>query len=399
MSQSAWWERPDLRYIEGRLFFGNHDLEALARSAGAPLFAYYGPRIKQSLEQVHAALNDQVIRHEIFYAMKANRFLPLMTYLKTLDLCGVDITSPGELDVARQAGFLPNQISYTGTMVADEDLEVVARNPQVRFNCDSISVIRRLGQRMPGREIGIRINPQIGLGYKQTLLYAGNHSTKFGIYQDRYEEALETAARYDLKVKTLHFHGGSGFLSPALKYLGRILERCEWFLERTPGVETLNCGGGLGRPQRPGDEPLDLGRWSKILADFLLPRGLKLNLELGDYLVKDAGVLLLQVNTVENKDSLRLVGVNGGMNLQNLWAYYQIFMQPVPLRHNPQAALERVTIAGNINEPVDLFAEACELPAVEEGDYLALLNTGGYGSSVASNHSMRGKFGEYLLLD
>ena len=56
MSQSAWWERPDLRYIEGRLFFGNHDLDELARSAGTPLFAYYGPRIKQSLEQVHATL-------------------------------------------------------------------------------------------------------------------------------------------------------------------------------------------------------------------------------------------------------------------------------------------------------------------------------------------------------
>jgi diaminopimelate decarboxylase len=60
---------------------------------------------------------------------------------------------------------------------------------------------------------------------------------------------------------------------------------------------------------------------------------------------------------------------------------------------------ERVTIAGNINEALDLLAEDVVLPALREGDLLALLNVGGYGSASSSNHCMRGQFAEYLLLE
>jgi len=399
MDESFWWERDNLKYINGQLYIGAQSLSELAGSAGTPFFVYHGARIRDNLIRVRTALENNGLSYTIFYAMKANRFLPVLTYLKTLGLCGIDVSSPGELDLARQAGFKQFEISYTGTGVSDEDLDVVQRNPQIYFNCDSISVINRFGQRCPGRKIGIRINPHIGIGHNSSLEYAGSQVTKFGIYQDRYEEALEIAARYRLQVTTLHFHPGSGYLNAQLEGLDKILQRCEWFLDRSPDIDTVNIGGGLGAPQYAGEEPLDLEEWARIIARHLKPRNLRVQHELGDYLVKDAGILVLKANTVERKENVHFVYVNGGMNLQNLPAYYHINTELVPLVLDQTSPKQRITVAGNINEPIDIFAQEILFQHVSEGDYIGLLNVGGYGSSTGSNHSMRGKFTEYLILD
>ena len=109
--------------------------------------------------------------------------------------------------------------------------------------------------------------------------------------------------------------------------------------------------------------------------------------------------MLLQVNTVEEKGGKSFVGVNGGFNIQNLAAYYQTPFIVAPLEWNSDKPKEKITLAGNINEAIDILAEDVELPAVSEGDYIALLNTAGYGSASSSNHCMRGKFSEYSLID
>ena len=116
----------------------------------------------------------------------------------------------------------------------------------------------------------------------------------------------------------------------------------------------------------------------------------------GDYLQKDAGALVCEVNTVEEKSGVLFVGVNAGLGIQNLWAYYQTPFIVSPLA--PRSGEHRVcTITGNINEAIDILAEGIALPPLEEGDLIALMNAGGYGSACASNHCMRGRFGEYLL--
>jgi diaminopimelate decarboxylase len=105
------------------------------------------------------------------------------------------------------------------------------------------------------------------------------------------------------------------------------------------------------------------------------------------------------INTVEEKRGTRFVGVEAGLNIVNHAAYYQTPIIVAPLVRAAGAGLERVTIAGNINEAIDILADNVELPALAEGDLLALLNVGGYGSAMSSNHCMRGEFQERLLLD
>ena len=395
--QQLWWERADLGYQHGRLHFAGQDLCELVDQAGTPAYVYSWGRVRENLGRLHQALSAHNIRFKFFYALKANRYLPLITSLKMSGLCGIDVCSPGELLLARQVGFAQEEISYTGTSVANADLDVLHRHPRVHVNCDALSTIRRLGERCPGRPIGIRINPQVGAGYNAELRYAGDKATKFGIYQDRFLEAWQLAKRYDLPVKQLHFHFGSGYLTPQLPQLAEALARTNWFLDQCPEIDTLDIGGGMGAPLTEADEPLDLVQWSGLIAQYAQARNLTIHLEPGDYLVKDAGVLLLQVNTVEAKGGTKFIGVNGGFNLQNLAVYYKTPFIPASLQWDSQSPLERVTIAGNINEAIDLLAEEAWLPPLVEGDYLALLNVGGYGAASSSNHCMRGQFVEYLL--
>jgi len=200
-----------------------------------------------------------------------------------------------------------------------------------------------------------------------------------------------------MTIDTLHFHVGSGYQGDALEVLEQVVHGVAKILDANPGIRRLNVGGGLGVRMTESDVPVDLARWASLIAEVAQPRGLRVAVEPGDYLVKDAGVLLAQVNTIEDKAGTRFVGVNAGLGILNLMAYYRIPYVVAPLCLRPGAPTGRVTISGNINEAMDLLAEDVEVAGLQEGDFLALLNVGGYGSAAASNHCMRGEFREVLL--
>jgi len=391
-----WWERADLRYQDGRLAFGGHDLASLA-AEGTPTYVYSAGRVRENLGRLRGALDAAGVPHDVYYALKANRYSPLLEVLRTDGGCGIDACSPAEVEHALGHGFRECEISFTGHAVSDPDLAVLQAHPGVHINCDAISTIRRLGRRCPGRAIGIRLNPGLGAGYNERLRYAGEKPTKFGVYPDRFEEAIAAARSAGMRVDTLHFHVGSGYQGDALDVLDRVLQGTARILDAHPEIRRLNVGGGLGVRMAESDTGVDLGRWAGIVARHAVPRSLRVAVEPGDYVVKDAGILLVQVNTVEDKAGTRFVGVNAGLGILNLLAYYRVpyVIAPVALRHG--ATRERVTISGNINEAMDLLGEDVEIPAPEEGDVLAVINVGGYGSAAASNHCMRGEYREMLL--
>jgi diaminopimelate decarboxylase len=396
----AWWEREGLGPRDGVLEVDGHDPAAIARAEGRPVFVYSARRVRANLERLTAALAATGLRSRAFYAIKSNRYAPLLTYLRTLAACGLDVCSPEELLLARRCGFAERDITYTSTVPSDADLAVLARHPDVWVNCDALASIERLAGACPGRSIGLRINTGLGLGYRTNplLQYSGASPTKFGIYRDRFEEALDLAAHRGLRVRGLHFHSGCGYLTPQLPAFDQILDAAAWFIDRVPALEYVNLGGGLGIPLVEGDEPLDLDAWAAIVRRHFHQRRFAVWVEPGDYLAKDAGILVLQVIAVEEKQGVRFVYVDGGFNLHMEPAFYGLPLHAVPCRTQPQAPMLRVTLAGNINEALDVFGADVPLAEVAAGDYLAFLNAGGYGSSMSSNHCLRGNYAEYLLL-
>lgn len=396
-----WWTRDDLRHENGRLIFAGEDTAALAARYDRPLFVYSGARIRANLERLRGALAASDCDHRLYYAMKCNRFPPLLRMLADSGGIGIDICSPDELDLALASGIAAADISFTGTSVANRDLDRLLAEPDLHINCDSLSQIRRIGERTPGRAIGIRVNPGYGAGYgdNERLSYAGERTSKFGIYREQWAEALALAAQHRLTITTIHFHVGCGYLSQQLDAWERAVGAAADFLADLPDARTVNIGGGLGIPHRAGDAPLDLDRWAAIIGRHFGGRGLTVAVEPGDYLVKDAGLLLLEVVGVERKRDTLFVAVDGGFNLHPEPAHYGLPCEPVAcvVATADRAAWRPVTIAGNVNEALDLWAEDHPMPPLAEGDHIALINAGGYGSAMSSNHCMRGDYFELLI--
>ncbi len=396
-----WWEREDLRYRDGDLEFAGRRVESLAEQFGTPSFYYNGRRIVANVQRLHDALTGAGLegRFAVKYAMKANRFAPLLSHLRASGLVGIDACSPNEVEHAIACGFAAEDISFTAGSLSDRDLQRLSRIRGLAMTCDSMSVIRRWGALGPGREIGIRVNPALGISRAQNdkLRYSGANTTKFGIYREQFAEAVALARQYGLRIKKIHFHTGCGYLTPQLDLWDAIIDSCLWFVDQLDTVEIVNVGGGLGVPHVAEDAPLDLNRWAAILARHFQGRGQRVEIEPGDYIAKDCGILLLTVNSVEKKLETVFVGVDAGFNLAVEPAVYGLPFQPLPARLLP-GEKQTVSIVGNINEALDVWYAGITMPPLAEGMTLALINAGAYSSAMASNHCMRGDFKEFLLV-
>lgn len=397
----GWWERPSLHYDDDQLIFADRSAADLARQYGTPSFFYDARRVAANLHRLHAALDGAGFSgcHRINYAMKANRFAPLLTWLKTSGLCAIDACSPREVEHAVGCGFSPAEISFTATSLSESDFDWLSGLDGLVMNCDSLHSLRQWGKRRSGGSVGIRVNPAVGVGRAQNemLQYSGGRTTKFGIYREQFAEALEIAAQFDLTVERVHFHTGCGYLTPQLTAWEQVVEECLWFVDQVATVTTVNVGGGLGVPHVASDKALDLALWAEILKRHFQQRRLQIEVEPGDYLVKDAGILLLTVNAVEAKQDTIFVGVDAGFNIAVEPAVYGLPFQPVPVHRRPGVEIP-ITLVGNINEALDIWYPNVALPSLQTDDRLALINAGAYSSSMASNHCMRGDFREFLLL-
>jgi diaminopimelate decarboxylase len=393
---TPWWTRSGLEAVQGRLTFAGEDAERLARNHGTPLYVYDPLRLETNVQRLRSALERAGVQHRLNYALKANRHPTLLSTLRALGDVGLDVCSPGEVDLARASGWDPWQISYTGTNLSERDLDVILAQPLI-LNLDSLSAIRRVALRAGGRAIGLRINPQVGTGYSAQLTYAGDKPTKFGIYPDRFDAALELARQCGLEVRGLHFHIGSGWLREGLPSFLDAVQRAAELARRISGLEYVNVGGGLGIPLQAGDEGVDLDAYAQGLAQHLGPLGVTLLLEPGDFLVKDTAILLVEVVTVEDKGGVRFVGVDCGFNAFGLPLMYHYHQEIVLCRNAAGEPVTRCTVAGHINEAGDLFAEEYPLPEIHEGDVLAFLSAGGYGASMASRHCARPAAAEFVV--
>ena len=396
----AWWVRPGLEVDDGRLVIAGREAEALAREHGTPLYVYDLERYAENARRFHEAFaRHPGLTFRLRFAMKAGPDAAILRAFRALgehgsvETVGIDACSPGEVLRALECGYAPSEISYTGTNLSERDLDVILAQPGLHLNLDAISQIHRVGRRAPGRPIGLRVNPGSGAGYNEKLEYAGDKPTKFGIYDDRLEEAVAVAQSYDLTIDTLHFHAGSGWLAEGLPAFEDALKRAtamaRRLLELGCPLAEVNVGGGLGAPGRDGEIPVSLDDYAAVLARHLGPLGVTIACEPGDHLARDAGLLLAEVVTVEDRGSSRFIGVDAGWNLLCGYFIYGFLNEVVPCREPFAERTWTVALAGHINEAHDLFAQDYPFPPVAEGDIVAILGTGSYAAAMSSTHCLR----------
>ena len=389
-----WWSAADLDYVSGKLCFGNRTLEEIA-AAGTPVYVLRPQRAADNLSLLKNAAPDIAV----CYAIKANRHPLVVDRLRRAGIDGIDVCSPAEVQLALSLGIPATQISYTGTSVSNSDLDFLTSVPGLHINVDSLCAMRRLlertkaGGKQTCPKIGLRINPEMGLGYRQEkrLTYSGaDEMSKFGILFEQIPEAIQLAKNFGAVITTLHWHVGCGWLSEQLSEMEAVLARGLQFAECFPDVERVNLGGGLGVPLAADDKPVDLVRWYEIIQRQVRGR-YKVQIEPGAFLVQNSTVLLVEVCTVEQKRGTWFVGINSGFNLLIEPVFYGMPSEVVPLvLPKEDRPIVPCRFAGNINEAHDMLPQYLEMALPREGDFFALLNAGAYGTSMASSHCLRG---------
>ena len=405
---APWWIRPGLDIDgAGRLRVAGHDAETFARERGTPLFLYDRTRFAENARALQEAFARTGLPFRLRFAIKANPAPEVLEVFRALggpgtpESVGIDACSPGEVERAIACGWEASEISFTGTNVSERDLDVLLRHG-VHVNLDAISQVERYGRRAPGTAVGLRIDPATGAGYNEGLEYSGGRPTKFGIGLDRFDAALAAAARHDLAVDTIHFHAGSGWLAGGLASFETALLPAVEAVERARAaghrIVEVNVGGGLGMPARDDEHAVDLDAYAEVIARHLGPLGVTVASEPGDRLAKDAGILLGEVVTVEDRRGVRFVGLDLGWNVNCAYFIYGFAQELVLCRDAAAPRSQTVTVAGHINEASDVFAEDYPMPMVEEGDVVALLNAGGYDQAMSSTHCLR-PMAEAVFLD
>lgn len=395
-----WWLQDALTVGPHGLELDGHPLADLARQHGTPTYVYSAATVRRRFHEMRRALRSIGAPFRIQYAMKANRFGPLLDLVRAEGDLGIDACSPREVERALQHGFQPHEISVTAGMLSPRDLQAFA-GQGVHLNLDTLSVLRRWSQTPGhGRQVGLRINPGVAIGWgEEPKLRYGN--SKFGFDADAVLDAVTVAQGLALEVDTLHCHVGWGLQESAAPRLGQVFARLATWAREIPSVRVVNVGGGLCWKQREQDRPLPVQTWADLLAQHLGPvcreRDLTIACEPGTFAVASAGVLLAQVNTVETRASGTWLGIDAGHNVNVYAAHYGIPLAIAAVRNPLDPVAARLHVAGNVNEANDVFGRDVPLPEVQEGDVLALYPAGAYGASMASDHCMRGLPREVLV--
>jgi diaminopimelate decarboxylase/aspartate kinase len=257
----------------------------------------------------------------------------------------------------------------------------------LQVTLDNLYPLQAWPELFKGKKLFIRIDPGQGRGHHEHVKTAGVHS-KFGIPRFEIGELARLADVAGAEIIGIHAHSGSGIMDPEAwrKVAGELVLVAEHF----PGVKTIDLGGGLGVPEKPGDPAFNLERLDETLAEIreTYPQ-FELWLEPGRYLVARAGVLMTHCTQTKGKGEMRYVGVSTGMNSLIRPALYGAYHEIVNLTRWDQPHSETVTVVGPICETGDRLGSDRLLPPTQEGDVILIANAGAYGYVMSSQYNRR----------
>lgn len=372
---------------------GGTAVSQLAARLGTPFYAYDASLIHSRVAELRAVLPSSIQLH---YAIKANPYPPLLRDLADL-VDGGDIASSGELAAALQAGFKPQTISFAGPGKRDAELEA-ALQAGITVNLESAGELERLhtlGQRLGIRpRIALRINPDFEL--KGAGMRMGGGTKPFGIDSEQAPGILHKIKRMELDFQGLHIFSGSQSLnSEAIMQAHKAALLLAHDLLNASGLTCphINIGGGLGIPYFPGEQRLDPAPIGTHLQQCLEEHsvrlsGTKLILELGRYLVGEAGIYVTRVVDRKTSRGETFLICDGGMHhhLALSGNLGQVIRKNYPVYIADQAdtaATEIVNIHGPLCTPLDILGHKIALPRAKVGDLIVVTQSGAYGSSAS----------------
>ena len=349
-------------------------------------------------ESVRAALQAlQALRSvdAVFYAMKANAHPEILRIIETQG-ANFECVSPGEIRRLREnfPGLGSRRILFTPNFAPRHEY-AWALDQGVWVTLDNLYPLRHWPELFRGQEVFVRVDPGQGRGHHEHVKTAGVHS-KFGIPLFEMDELERLAGAAGARIVGLHAHIGSGILTPDnWRQTGEQLARLSG---QFTDVRYMDLGGGLGVPEKSGEQPLDLAGLDAAIGQVKAHiGGIELWLEPGRFLVAQAGVLLAHVTQTKGKGDTNYIGVTTGMNSLIRPALYGAYHEIVNLTRLEDMPTGLATVVGPICETGDRLGSDRLLPPTGEGDVLAIANAGAYGYAMSSHYNLRDPAVEVLI--
>ena len=391
---------PGFPVIGDELVVGGIPLTRLAARVGrTPFYAYDRTLITERIAELRHILPDDVMLH---YAMKANPMPALVCHMAGL-VDGLDVASAGELRVALDSGASAHDISLAGPgKTSDELLQAVAAG--ILVNVESfreIEILEAASQQLGlAARVAVRVNPDFEL--KSSGMKMGGGPRPFGVDAEQVPALLRRIGDASLAFEGFHLFAGSQNLKSAaiIEAQQQSYALALRLSDHAPSqVLSLNLGGGFGIPYFPGEQRLDPSPIADNLAELQSDasrrwQGARLVIELGRYLVGEAGIYVCRVlDRKISRDQVFLV-TDGGMHhhLAASGNFGQIIRKNYPVAVGNRMTSpdsECATVVGPLCTPLDILGDKLPLAHAQPDDLIVVFQSGAYGAS-ASPHGFLG---------
>ncbi|MCH5184988.1 MAG: diaminopimelate decarboxylase [Oscillospiraceae bacterium] len=389
---------------KNRLVIGKNDTIELAEKFGTPLYVMDEDLIRKNCRTYKNAMDKYYDgKGLVLYANKAFCSLYTCRIAKEEGL-GIDVVSGGELYTAIKADFPMDKVCFHGNNKTYDELELAVKNNVGHIIVDNVYELDTLndiaGKYQKIMKIMFRIKPGID-AHTHSFVQTGQIDSKFGVALENGEafDIIEKASKLEnVKVTGLHCHIGSQifdiepFCKAAEVMMGLIGE-----VKNKIGIEIeeLNLGGGYGIMYTEKDDPIEYDKYIEKISVIVKSEAQKHNVKLpfiymepGRSIVASAGITLYTVGGVKDiKNVRKYISVDGGMGDNPRYILYQSEYSAVVANKANAEPCEKVTVAGKCCESGDILLKDAMMPKIEVGDTLAVLATGAYNYSMASNYN------------
>jgi diaminopimelate decarboxylase len=312
---------------------------------------------------------------------------------------GIDTVSAGEIYRALMAGAAPEQIVFAGVGKTPDELRYAVEQGIGWFNVENVAECQTLNDlaaqlQRPAVRIALRLNPDVTAN-THPYIATGHGGAKFGLTAEVVRDLLASQADYrHLRFEGIHVHIGSQLHDTGATE--KAVRSARELVAPYPSIRTINVGGGLPVAYQAGER---VPAWEEFAATLVpLLKGYIVLLEPGRSIIADAGILVTKVLYVKRQAGQTFVITDGSMAELIRPALYDAYHEIVPVvKAQEDSPLQTVSIVGPVCESSDVLGREVRLPELQPGDLLAILTTGAYGMTMASNYNARPRPAEVVV--
>ena len=362
---------------------------SLLNCYGSPLYVYQSDLLRHGISHITTSIpyNNTLFQ----FATVTNGNIELLKLFNDQGW-GIHANTPGDIYLGLKAGFSGEKIVYSGSNLNPEEMTQILKWGVRTLNLDSISQLELLCEiykSFPGDlsslKLGLRLN-------EPNLI----KDSRIGVQPQEFPEAIKIAKRVGLNIQGLHFYRGTG--TNATRAFTKVIDDIIQIGQLLPNWEYLDFGGGFGYPYHHDKIAFNWHKFGQELTDKLnqLSKPIQLIIEPGRAVIANCATLLAKVVSVKWQGDKQIIGVDttvGNLSVPSVHGgYRKIISWP-----EKSQTLWLTDVCGNTTYSRDYLGKNCQLPALEIGDIIGILEVGAYGYAMSSHFLHRPRPAEVLL--